>query len=274
MPSPVKFLDEPGARTLLRLFAQRGCPLGLSYATVRDYCESVDAVPQIAPTDGDLKNVQRPWAVKTIIGCVPPAARLLEVGGGVPAVSGFLAELGYDVTLIDPYDGFGNGPTEYERYRALFPNVKLVRDYFRPGISDLAPKSFDCVFSVSVLEHIRAESLPQCFDAIAEVLAPGGVSIHCFDFILQGPGDIYDRSIAEQIIAQQGRVCESPTDSLPSLLDRLRDDVETFYLSPQGHQLWRGARAYDEFPFRKVVSLQMVDRTATKHPELQKRFTA
>ena len=65
-----------------------------SYATVRDYCESVDELPQIAALDGDLKNVQRPWAVKAILGAVPPPARLLEIGGGEPIVSGFLTELG------------------------------------------------------------------------------------------------------------------------------------------------------------------------------------
>src|SRR5687767_3105883 len=93
---------------LLKRFRTPGCPSGTSYATVRDYCESLDEIPQITAMDGDLKNVQRPWAVKTILAHVPPPARLLEIGGGEPIVSGFLAELGYDVTLVDPYDGFGN----------------------------------------------------------------------------------------------------------------------------------------------------------------------
>jgi hypothetical protein len=39
-------------------------------------------------------------------------------------------------------------------------------------------------------------------------------------------------------------------------------DVETFYLSPQGHHHWRGGRPYEEFPFRKVVSLQTTARKA------------
>ena len=56
--------------------------LGASYATVRDYCESRDELPQITPTDGDLKNVQRPWAVKAILANLTPPARVLEIGGG------------------------------------------------------------------------------------------------------------------------------------------------------------------------------------------------
>ena len=92
---------------MMARFSKENREAGTSYATVRDYCESVDLLPEIAPTDGDLKNVQRPWALKAILSRVPPPARLLEIGGGEPIVSGLLAELGYDVTLVDPYDGFG-----------------------------------------------------------------------------------------------------------------------------------------------------------------------
>lgn len=265
MQRPLKFLpNASAAAAIVTRFGQRGCPVGLGYATVRDYCESVDELSQIAPTDGDLKNVQRPWAVKTIVGCVPPPARLLEIGGGEPIVSGFLAELGYDVTLIDPYDGFGNGPTEYENYARLFPHVNILREYFRPGIPQLSAHSFDCIFSVSVLEHLPADSLSGCFDAITALLRPGGVSIHCFDFILQGPGELDNRPMAERILVEQARVTgHPPPESLDSVLARMNADVETFYLSPQGHHHWRSRRPYDEFPFRKVVSLQSLARRAT-----------
>ena len=40
------------------------------------------------------------------------------------------------------------------------------------------------------------------------------------------------------------------------LLQQLSEDLETFYLSAQGHHLWRGGMAYDDFPFRKTVSIQ------------------
>jgi hypothetical protein len=38
----------------------------------------------------------------------------------------------------------------------------------------------------------------------------------------------------------------------------LKQDLETFYLAAEGHHLWRGGMAYDDFPFRKVVSAQTV----------------
>jgi hypothetical protein len=230
-----------------------------SYATVRDYCESVDELPQLAPLDGDLKNVQRPWAVKAILGAVPPPARLLEIGGGEPIVSGFLTELGYDVTLVDPYDGFGNGPTDYGRYVELFPRVKIVREYFRPDMTAFSRGSFDAIFSVSVLEHIPPDSLPGTFEAMAQFLSPSGASIHCFDFILQGVGEAHDLVNAQRILAEQQSLAGQPAaEPFQTLVDRLRSDVETFFLSAQGHHNWRGGRPYAEFPFRKVVSLQTI----------------
>ena len=264
MSKPVRVLKTPEQSTaILSRFGGPGPELGTTYATVRDYCESRDELPQITPVDGDLKNVQRPWTAKAILAHVPPPARLLEIGGGEPIVSGLLGELGYDVTLVDPYDGFGNGPTDYERYCKQFPHVKIVREYLRPGLPGLEPGSFAAVFSISVLEHIPADSLSSCFDAIAEFLSPTGVSIHCFDFILQGQGDAHDLIQAQKILAEQNRLAgEQAPFSFDELLQRLRADVDTFFLGPQGHHNWRGGRAYSDFPFRKVVSLQTIARRA------------
>jgi hypothetical protein len=260
MEPPLQFLKDPAAaaRIVARFAASSQRP-ETNYATVRDYCESLDQIPQITGTDGDLKNVQRPWAVKALLRSVPPPASLLEIGGGEPIVSGFLSELGYDVTLVDPYDGFGNGPTDYERYVERFPHVKIVRGYFKPHMPVFSPASFDAIFSVSVLEHLSANSLVECFRAIREFLKPGGVSLHCFDLILEGTSHEHDLGTAQSILTQQAQLGGQPENSLQAVLGELKADVETFYLSPQGHHHWRAGRPYEEFPFRKVVSLQTIE---------------
>lgn len=264
MSRPQRVLSNSAtAVAIIERFSKSERFLGVSYATVRDYCESRDELPQITPIDGDLKNVQRPWAVKAILANLRPPARLLEIGGGEPIASGFLSELGYDVTLVDPYDGFGNGPVDYDGYVERFPHVKIVREYFRPGLQNWQQHSFDAIFSISVLEHFPLDSLPACFDAIADFLVPNGASIHCFDFILQGIGDAFNLIQAEKTLAEQDRLTGgNDAASFATLLQRLRDDLETFYLPPQGHHHWRGGRAYSDFPFRKVVSLQTVGRRA------------
>lgn len=262
MSRPIRLLSSPAqAMGIVGRFGAQPTRTGTSYATVRDFCESVDELTPIASLDGDLKNVQRPWAAKAILAHVPLPARLLEIGGGEPIISGFLSELGYDVTLVDPYGGFGNGPTDYQRYVQQYPHVKIVREFFQPRLAGLRPQTFDAIFSISVLEHIPADSLRSCFDAVAEFLTPEGMSIHCFDFILQGNGDAHDFEHAQRILSEQKRIGSMEEDPpFESLLERVRADVETFYLSPQGHHHWRGGQAYNHFPFRKVVSLQTVAR--------------
>jgi hypothetical protein len=261
MHRPRRFLNAraSAADIVARFSNKRETRAGNSYATVRDYCESLDELKFITGLDGDLKNVQRPWIAKAIIGAVPPPARILEIGGGEPIVSGFLRELGYDVTLVDPYDGGGNGPTEYDRYIQEFPDVNIVRSYFGPGPEAGVAGPFDAIFSVSVLEHLAPEALRSCFDGVAAFLKPNGASIHCFDFILQGPGEEHALGHAAQILAEQERATgETPPIPFEALVERLRADVETFFLSPQGHHHWRGGLSYDQFPFRKVVSLETI----------------
>src|SRR3954462_2631465 len=62
MYQPRRLLSGPGqpASILGRFTGSEPPRSGTSYATVSDFCESVDALPQISPLDGDLKNVQRP----------------------------------------------------------------------------------------------------------------------------------------------------------------------------------------------------------------------
>ncbi len=260
MAKPRRFLNDPAAaaEVVARFLTANKTP-ETSYATVRDYCESVDHLPQITGLDGDLKNVQRPWAVKALLRSVPPPARLLEIGGGEPIVSGFLNELGYDVTLIDPYDGFGNGPTVYEKYVECFPQVKIVREYFGPHLRIFSPGSFDAIFSVSVLEHLSEEAAVECFRAMGDFLRPGGASIHCFDFILHGIGHEHDRANARHLLSRQSLLGNRDAGSdFDDVVERVGADVDTFFLSPQGHHHWRAGLPYEEYPFRKVLSLQTI----------------
>ena len=78
MSKPVRVIkSREQAEAILSRFGQPGPGTGVSYATVRDYCESRDELPQITPIDGDLKNVQRPWTTKAILAHLRPPARLL-----------------------------------------------------------------------------------------------------------------------------------------------------------------------------------------------------
>jgi hypothetical protein len=258
----------PTLPSLVARYANRAAYPALSYATVRDFCDSVDHLPSLATHQNDLKDAQRPWAVKAILNCLSPGSKLVEIGSGEPIAAAALVLLGYDVTICDPFDGSGNGPIEYETYRTAYPGVKFVRSLFTPELARTLPGPFDGVFSISVLEHVLGEHLTSAFEAAAIALRPGGYSIHAVDHVLQGNDEAWHAGQVLRILQHQNRLAGSPTPEavlareLVDLFARAKDDLDTFLLSPQGHNNWRGKTPYDQFPFRKCIAVQTIVRRA------------
>jgi hypothetical protein len=222
-------------------------PPPLGYATVRDWSDSVARLPLLATTSRDLKDVQRPWAVKTIAATLPPGSRLLEVGAGEPLVAGLLARDGYDVTVVDPYDGRDGGPTDVDAP----PGVRVIRGLFPRDVPDA--ERFDCVYSISVLEHLPAEAIDEFCAGIRARTREGGRTIHAVDHVLLGAG-------ADDHLARLRRVAGAlgvEEDALDRLLATLAADPDAYFLSAEGHNRWRGAVPYDEFPMRRCVSIEL-----------------
>jgi hypothetical protein len=258
---PAKLLDESSKRFLIERYSHTEFA-ELDYALVRDFCDSSDHLPQICYSNGDLKNVQRAWTVKAILGTLPPGSKLLEIGGGVPLAAGMLAELGYDVTIVDPYEGAGNGPTEYEAYLKQFPHVKFARSYFNDELPGYADASFDGIYSISVLEHIPLTDLDSIYRGIQKFLRKEGHSVHCLDIVVDGDRADAHKDILKKVFNLQkqlvsGQYLQADSDLIcDEMLGKLVGDLETFYLSAEGHNLWRGSMPYENFPFRKVISAQ------------------
>lgn len=249
------FCDELFIKSTLKRYTKKDFPIDkISYATVRDYCDSWDNLKPLA-CHGDLKNVQRPWVLKTILSQVSLGGKLLEIGGGHPLIAATLAKMGYDVTIVDPYDGTGNGPMEYENYLFEYPEVRLIRNYFRPDMIELKQEkdSFDAIYSISVLEHVSLSVLEkEVFPAIRMYLRSTGLSIHAVDYIRKGNGEQEHLEMVKTLARLSG-VSEN---KVFQLLSRLDNDVETYYLSAEAHNAWRMGRKYDDFPMRVCVSIQ------------------
>lgn len=232
----------------------------ISYATVREFCEYADVCPELFAGCQDLKDAQRAWAVKAILACVPPGGSLVEIGGGQPTVAQSLIDLGYSVTVVDPYDGSGNGPVEYDSYRSTYPAVRFLRSLFTSQCP-IREASLDGVYSVSVIEHVPIDDLAGLFSAMRKFLKPGGASIHCIDVVLKGWMTEYMRSAARVImnlqhgLTQQTELAE--TEVYDELATRMESDLETFFLSAHGHNLWRNHVPYDRYSFRRVGSMQL-----------------
>ncbi len=113
--------------------------------------------------------------------------------------------------------------------------------------------TFDAIYSISVLEHIPPEHRPPVTAAIPAHLKPGGWSIHAIDHVTHGNAAEFHRDMIGDYARAFGF---SPTE-IEDVLNRLEQDPETYYLSADGHNSWRGNQPYRDFPMRRCVSIQV-----------------
>jgi glycosyltransferase involved in cell wall biosynthesis len=226
-------------------------PPPIGYATVRDYSDSVEFLPFLATLNHDLKDVQRPWALKAILGTVPIGARLLEIGAGDPYVADILARIGYDVTVVDPYDGRDRGPEAFEAIVAAYPHLRFIRGVFPDVVEDEEP--YECVYSISVLEHLLEQDIPHVWAGIRRLSAPHATTVHAIDHVHLGAGDAEHLSRL-RVIASEAGIERARLDEVLSDMD---GDPDAYFLSAEAHNLWRGRQSYDEFPMRRCVSIQL-----------------
>jgi SAM-dependent methyltransferase len=260
-------LSEMVKAGLLGRYAGKFRVDAFGYGTVRDYCDSCDHLPWLSSVQNDLKDLQRPWTVKATLGLLPVGSSLLEIGAGQPMVAALLAELGYSVTVVDPYDGSGGGPTQFEDFVRLYPKVRIVRGQFQPDLPQLKNQIFDAIYSISVLEHVPEPALRALFHAISGHLKPGGRSFHSVDCVTHGNDASYHFEQCLRIANYQREIAGGSSmerKALVELFERADEDIETCYLSAAGHNLWRSKTPYEMFPFRKVLSFQTTSQAATR----------
>lgn len=227
----------------------------ISYGTVRDFADSADHLTGLAGASFDMKDLQRCWTVKAILGNVERGSRVLEIGAGEPLVAGMLSRLGYEVVVVDDYMGGGNGPREFKRFQAAYPDVRFVRELFPPR-EDVGD-DFGAVFSISVLEHVPPEAVG---DVVAKghelVREDGGCSIHAVDHVLAGWGADEHRAKLERIVAALGLSAEE----LAAQIEAMQSDPETYFVSAEAHNRWRGDLPYDQYAMRRIGSVNLFQR--------------
>jgi len=119
-----------------------------------------------------------------------PYEKVLDFGCGSGVMLSFLAQHSQHVTALD----IDLDPLErVKKYIPLGENV-LVLDAKQSPISQLAPKSFDLINALDVLEHV--DDLPGTLTDLLNLLKPGG------QLIVSGP--------TENILYQVGRKLAGP----------------------------------------------------------------
>jgi uncharacterized UPF0146 family protein len=224
----------------------------ISYGTVRDFADSTENMAGLAGASFDMKDLQRCWTIKAIVGNIERGSRILEIGAGEPLVAGVLSRLGYDVTIVDPYDGSGNGPREFAAFKSAYPDLRFVREQFPP--QEELGRDYSAVYSISVLEHVPLDQIDSVIGAARSLLAEkGGCSIHAVDHVLAGWSAESHLEKLERIVATSGL----SEDQLAVMIAKLERDPETYFVSAEAHNRWRGDLDYDSYPMRRIVSVNL-----------------
>lgn len=134
----------------------------------------------------NLKLYQDIFVYNFIIDNLPPGSKLLEVGGGNSRIIEALQHQ-YEIWNVDKFEGVGNGPLQISNDQGHH----LVSAYMGEFSPELPDDYFDCVFSLSTLEHVYPETdttFKNVCDDINRVLKFGGLSLHLFDVVSEKKG--------------------------------------------------------------------------------------
>jgi 2-polyprenyl-3-methyl-5-hydroxy-6-metoxy-1,4-benzoquinol methylase len=115
---------------------------------------------------------------------------VLEIGAGASGFQFCLSEMGINVTSIDPLEN----PSQEVDWRFSHMDLKKLNHAFggrvnfvRAKIQNVRLKSntFDRVYAISVLEHLRENDISQIMQCIADILKPGGYFIGTLDLFMK-----------------------------------------------------------------------------------------
>ena len=130
----------------------------------------------------DLKVYQDLLAYNFLIQNLSPGAKILEIGGGHSRVIGLLSRR-FECWNLDKLEGVGFGP------KGIGPvaGFTQVKDYIGAFNISLPDGYFDCVFSISALEHVAEDpqALKNIWMDISRLIKPGGYSFHCIDIVMR-----------------------------------------------------------------------------------------
>lgn len=108
---------------------------------------------------------------------------IAEIGGGQSRLIGPLARHNHCYN-IEPFEGAGQGPRQEVNIEGVTNLLVSVGDFSE----QIRPGQFDALFSVSVVEHVPNDRLPDFFRDCLRILKPGGEMIHLIDVYLESPG--------------------------------------------------------------------------------------
>lgn len=176
-----------------------------------------------------LKHWEYPWLIKH--GEFKPGAKLLDCGCGRGILQFYLAKKGYDVTSVDistlktrQIQGLWNlsrklgVPIEEDKDSAMNAMARRYGTSINFHVSNIAKlpfedEAFDCVYSVSVLEHMAKGEDVMAIKEMSRVLKKGGTMLVTVDFApLKMERKAYTKEEILELIAASGLYFDNAYD--------------------------------------------------------------
>jgi hypothetical protein len=88
------------------------------------------------------------------------------------------------------------------------------------------------------------------------VAPAGGCCIHAVDHVLRGWGEAEHAERLERVVSASGLSGEL----LNETLEHLDEDPDAYFVSAEAHNLWRGSLPYDDYPMRRIASINLFQR--------------
>ncbi len=248
------FVPDDEVWPLRELYGARELATGLTYATVADYAESIDAMPHLMAASAPPLGPQRGWAIKALVATVPEGSAILELAGSSPLASGVLARLGYDVTVLDPFDGTASEPHTVTAVTRNYSVLEFVRDQLPP--TGPLPRKYAAVYSLGLLDRLEPDRAAAVVQAGLGALEPGGLSLHCFAHVIAG----WSADVAEARLTGVLQAANVDDAQARSAIEPIGSDPDAYLVSAEAHNSWRGSVPYESYRMRRIGSLNLLSR--------------
>jgi SAM-dependent methyltransferase len=138
-----------------------------------------------------IKAHNRPWIEAT--GTFRAGERIAEVGGAYSLLPEYLAErYGTESWIIDDFGAYSRETGLWQRWGdpddwiKAHPTVHYVRKPMGFFAAEIPDNHFDCVFSVSTLEHVPEHLWSAVIKDMVRITKPGGRQLHSIDIPCYG----------------------------------------------------------------------------------------
>lgn len=149
----------------------------------------LEAFPGYSDDQWGIKAHNRPWI--DTAGQFKAGEKIAEVGGAYSLLPEFLAQrYGTESWILDDFGGYSKETELWQRWGdpdqwiAKHPSVRYVKQPLGFFSQEIPNDYFDCVFSVSTLEHIPQALWPAAFRDMLRITKPGGRQLHAIDIPL------------------------------------------------------------------------------------------